>query len=106
MKAFFLLTLGALAVGALAGCGAKSTANDGSAPVAASETGGANNTVLTAAEKADGWQLLFNGSNFDGWHNFHSISIQPGWQVKDGLLVCADPEHAGDIVTTNLYSWF
>jgi hypothetical protein len=106
MKAFFLLIFVAFAVGTLTGCGEKSTANDHTVTSSPTEdSAGANNT-LTAAEKSDGWQLLFNGSNFDGWHNFHSISVEPGWQVKDGLLVCADPEHAGDIVTTNLYSWF
>ena len=33
-------------------------------------------------------------------------SIRPGWQVKDGQLVCADPHQAGDIVTSNQYGWF
>jgi hypothetical protein len=27
------------------------------------------NNTLTDAEKAAGWQLLFNGTDFDGWHN-------------------------------------
>ena len=32
--------------------------------------------------------------------------IRPGWQVKDGALVCVDPHNAGDIVTTGKYDWF
>ena len=62
--------------------------------------------VLTPAEKAAGWQLLFDGADFAGWHNFKRPGIQPGWQVRDGCLVCADPHHAGDIVTDRAFSWF
>ena len=65
-----------------------------------------NNNTLTDAEKADGWQLLFNGTNFDGWHNFHTTTVAPGWQVTDGVLVCANPKMAGDLVTSNQFSWF
>lgn len=62
--------------------------------------------TLSASEKAQGWQVLFNGQNFDGWHNFKREGVRPGWQVKDGVLVCADPHNAGDIVTTGQYEWF
>ncbi len=61
---------------------------------------------LTAGEKAAGWKLLFNGTDLAGWHNFKKEGVQPGWQVKDGCLVCADPHNAGDIVTTGKYAWF
>jgi len=62
--------------------------------------------TLTAAETADGWRLLFNGTNFDGWHNFKDDSVHPGWQVNDGTLVCADPHQAGDIVSVDQFDWF
>jgi hypothetical protein len=62
--------------------------------------------TLTGAEKAAGWQLLFDGKDFNGWHNFKMDGIRPGWQVKDGALVCVDPHNAGDIVTTGKYDWF
>src|ERR1700748_381892 len=62
--------------------------------------------TLTDAEKAAGWKLLFNGTNFDGWHNFKAEGVRDGWQVKDGALVCADPHNAGDIVTTDQFQWF
>ncbi len=62
--------------------------------------------TLTDAEKAAGWQLLFDGKDFNGWHNFKREGVRPGWQVKDGALVCADPHNAGDIVTTGQYDWF
>jgi len=65
-----------------------------------------NINTLTAAEKAAGWQLLFDGRSFAGWHNFKQAGIRPGWQVKDGALVCADPHNASDIVTADTFDWF
>jgi hypothetical protein len=62
--------------------------------------------TLTDAEKTAGWQLLFDGQDFAGWHNFKSDGIRSGWQVKDGALVCVDPHNAGDIVTSNQFDWF
>lgn len=62
--------------------------------------------TLTDAEKSAGWKLLFNGVDFAGWHNFKREGVRPGWQVKDGLLVCVDPHDAGDIVTTEKYGAF
>ena len=62
--------------------------------------------TLTDVEKAAGWQLLFDGQTFSGWHNFKKDGVRPGWQVKDGALVCADPHNAGDIVTSNQFQWF
>ena len=62
--------------------------------------------TLTDAEQAAGWKLLFDGKDFDGWHNFKKDGVRPGWQVKDGTLVCADPHNAGDIVTTEKFGAF
>jgi hypothetical protein len=62
--------------------------------------------TLTEAEKRAGWKLLFNGQDLSGWHNFKREGVRPGWQVKDGALVCADPHDAGDIVTTEKFDWF
>ena len=62
--------------------------------------------TLTHAEQADGWILLFDGRDFAGWHNFKQDGVRPGWQVKDGALVCTDPHNAGDIVTSNKFDWF
>lgn len=62
--------------------------------------------TLSAQEKSQGWKLLFDGSTLNGWHNFKREGVRPGWQVKDGSLVCVDPHDAGDIVTTDKYGWF
>ncbi|MEI7534324.1 MAG: DUF1080 domain-containing protein [Verrucomicrobiae bacterium] len=62
--------------------------------------------TLTATEKTAGWQLLFDGRSLDGWHNFKTAGVRPGWQIQDGTLVCADPHNAGDLVTSNQFQWF
>lgn len=64
------------------------------------------NNALSEAEKKAGWKLLFNGKDLEGWHNFKKEGVRPGWQVKDGALVCADPHDAGDIVTSDKFDWF
>lgn len=62
--------------------------------------------VLTDAEKQAGWQLLFDGTDFRGWHSFHRDDVRPGWQVQDGAIVCADPHDAGDLCTDAMYGEF
>ncbi len=76
----------------------------GSASFVAAEDAAIN--TLTPAEKAAGWKLLFDGKSLDGWHNFKSQTVKPGWVVKDGSLVCADPHNASDIVTAGQFDWF
>lgn len=62
--------------------------------------------TLTKKEQVDGWRLLFDGTSLSGWSNFKSDTIQPGWQVLDGALVCVDPKNARDLVTKDEFDWF
>ena len=62
--------------------------------------------ILTQQEKDAGWKLLFDGNDLAGWHSFKRQDVRPGWQVKDGALVCADPHNAGDLCTNDKYDWF
>jgi hypothetical protein len=62
--------------------------------------------TLSEEEKKAGWKLLFDGKDLDGWHSFKMDSVRPGWQVKDGVLICADPHNAGDLCTNDKYGWF
>lgn len=62
--------------------------------------------ILTQNEIDSGWKLLFNGKDLSGWHSFKRENVLPGWQVKDGTLVCADPHNAGDLCTNDKYDWF
>jgi hypothetical protein len=73
-------------------------------PAAAVDSSQVN--TLTDEEKAAGWKLLFSGKDFAGWHNFKREGVRPGWQVKEGALVCADPQNAGDLCTDGQYGWF
>ena len=78
----------------------------GPGTIQAAVAGDSAPNTLTDAEKAAGWKLLFNGKDLSGWHNFKREGVRPGWQVKDGALVCVDPHDAGDIVTADQYGWF
>jgi len=65
-----------------------------------------NDNTLTDAEKAAGWQLIFDGKDFDGWHNFRRSGVRSGWQITNGALVCVNARQAGDIVSSNEFDWF
>jgi hypothetical protein len=61
--------------------------------------------TLTPQEKSEGWQLLFNGENLDGFHRI------PGgeWSVEDGVIVGTSPaseKRHGLLVTNDQYSDF
>jgi len=74
--------------------------------LAAEAAAAAKFNTLTDEEKKAGWKLLFNGRNLDGWQTFKMDSARPGWQVRNGVLVCADPHNAGDLCTKEQYDWF
>ena len=63
--------------------------------------------VLSSGEIAEGWQLLWDGKTFDGWHTFNKDSVI-GWEIKDGLLISLGlgGDHANDIVTNKDYQNF
>ena len=63
--------------------------------------------TLSEKEKKDGWQLLFNGKNFDGWKTFQGKEIS-GWKVIDGILNNSGvgSDHGGDIVTKEKFQSF
>ena len=42
--------------------------------------------ALTDAEKADGWQLLFDGNSTKGWHVFQHKTDGSAWKAADGVL--------------------
>jgi hypothetical protein len=65
-----------------------------------------NANTVTDEQKSAGWKLLFNGKDLDGWHNFKTNAIRPGWQAKDGTLACVDPKNAGDLCTDEQFEWF
>jgi hypothetical protein len=43
--------------------------------------------TLTAKEKVEGWQLLFDGKDLKGWHSYLENKPGPDWQVQNGTIV-------------------
>ena len=39
--------------------------------------------TLTEAEKADGWQLLFDGQTLEGWKDYNVETLTQTWHVVD-----------------------
>ena len=50
--------------------------------------------VLTDAEKAEGWTLLFDGQSKNGWHSYLNKTNLESWKVEDGALML-DPKGGG-----------
>ena len=77
-------------------------------PIMASD---APNT-LTAAEKAAGWRLLFDGTSTNGWRGYHKPDMAGlRWVVKDGAI-CLPPADGSDtlghrdVISTDRFSDF
>lgn len=60
--------------------------------------------TLTDAERAAGWELLFDGRTTAGWRNFRQETIRDGWQVVDGALTRV--AQGGDIITVDQFTNF
>jgi len=41
---------------------------------------------LTRKEKKNGWELLFNGKNFDGWRQYSGTEMPANWVIEDGTM--------------------
>jgi hypothetical protein len=60
---------------------------------------GATLNQLSAAEKAEGWKLLFDGSSTQGWRSFKKDSFPTNrWVVEDGWLHCLG-KGGGEIIS-------
>ena len=59
-------------------------------------------------EKADGWQLLFDGKTTKGWHNYNEKGVNSGWIAKNGELVALGKggDIGGDIITDKEFTNF
>ena len=67
---------------------------------------------LSDAEKAAGWQLLFDGNTTEGWRNFNKQTIGSSWKVNNGELYLDSQKKddgawqakdGGDIITDQTY---
>ena len=67
-----------------------------------------NHNVLTEAEKAVGWELLFDGKTLDGWRDYNGTEVTGIWVVEDGTLAALGQgaDEYGYIVTDKQYENF
>lgn len=92
---------------ALAGCGGGGETGDAEALSAAAGPAGAQEAganTLSAQERADGWQLLFDGQSLDAWRGYQLDDVPSGWVARDGKLTRVGP--GGDIITRDTFGDF
>ena len=67
-----------------------------------------NHNVLTEAEKAAGWELLFDGQTLSGWRDYNGTGLTAPWVVEDGTLAALGKGDDGNgyIVTDKQYENF
>ena len=104
MRTVFLL-FGGLALAIATGCISSRVSSGSSAAVTPNS--------LTAQEKKEGWQLLFNGTSKEGWHSYGKSEVGQAWQVVDGSLYFDTLQRqgrriigGGDMVTDKEYENF
>ncbi|MBL7872321.1 MAG: DUF1080 domain-containing protein [Cyclobacteriaceae bacterium] len=105
-KTFFQFLLPAIVAATLLGACKKQDSNQ--------ETPGASTAnMLTDAEKSAGWELLFDGSTFNGWKRYNHDTIGPLWTIQQGEIVCdgtgfgeGSGEHGGSLMTTRTFGNF
>jgi hypothetical protein len=68
------------------------------------------NNQLTAAEKSEGWHLLFDGHSTKGWHTYNKKTISNAWRVDGGAIHLDASKRpasgAGDIDTRDEFENF
>ncbi|HEU4390468.1 MAG TPA: DUF1080 domain-containing protein [Blastocatellia bacterium] len=68
--------------------------------------------LLSAAEKAAGWKLLFDGETSSGWRGFHKSRFPAGsWSIEDGCIkrratAGRQSQDGGDIITVDQFENF
>ncbi|MBR1928051.1 MAG: DUF1080 domain-containing protein [Bacteroidales bacterium] len=64
--------------------------------------------TLTSKEKADGWQLLFDGETLNGWRDYNGKELTGPWTVVDGTIQAEGQGSDGNgyIVTDKEYTNF
>ncbi len=66
--------------------------------------------VLTEEEREEGWQLVFNGSDLEGWRGYNKQAIPTNWSIDDNALhyqpVDTTDEARGDLLIAQEYQDF
>jgi hypothetical protein len=67
---------------------------------------------LSPAEQKNGYKLLFNGKNSEGWRSVKGENFpEKGWAIKDGIIKVqksdgGESTNGGDIITKDKYGVF
>jgi 3-keto-disaccharide hydrolase len=101
-----VVSLSAASVVACAKNGRGAAASDtplvASAGTVATESASPN--VLTPAEQAAGWRLLFDGTTTKGWRGYKTPTMPNGWRVENGTLT--KDGSVGDLVSADPFANF
>lgn len=90
-------------------CRSAEIKTDNTGPESDSTTVNADNmSTLTDAEKAEGWELLFDDNSIKGWHIFNNRSDGSAWIRKDGAITLdtSNKTGRGDLITDAVYGDF
>ncbi|MCC7375531.1 MAG: DUF1080 domain-containing protein [Verrucomicrobiales bacterium] len=61
--------------------------------------------TLSAADRAEGWRLLFDGKTSAGWRAIKKTAFPTnGWEISDGCIRHLPKGGGGDIVTSESFS--
>ena len=80
--------------------------------VAFFQTVKSQDNTLNAREKAEGWELLWDGKSTDGWRGAKTPTFPAkGWEIKNGILRVipsggAESANGGDIITVKKFKNF
>ena len=94
-RATAFVALGAL----LSGC-----ASGPASPSQTTPMPSASANSLTPTERADGWRLLFDGTNLNAWRGYKRADVPEGWVVANGTLTKTKPVE--DIVSKEEFGDF
>ena len=76
--------------------------------IALTSCGKAAHNELTEVEKADGWELLFDGKSLDNWRDYNGEELTIPWFVENGTITAKGDgsDETGYIVTKKQYENF
>lgn len=94
-----VLVAGCAPAGSSSAGGSASVTPDSTVPAMAADMSG-----LTAAQRAAGWQPLFDGTTTAGWRGYKTPTVPAGWSAVNGTLTKSGP--IGDLMTANQYGDF
>jgi hypothetical protein len=64
--------------------------------------------TLTEQESRNGWELLFNGNDFSGWHGYNMDFVPDFWIIEDQAMTMTTTGggESQDVITDKIYDNF